>query len=233
MMRRRTFAGLLGTGMALPAMPQASNKTSKPSRTALLTEGGAAHVNFYLEALAKAPEAGSVSLCDPSGESFADAQKILGAKLTGTYGNAQELLRKERPFLALVSMEAVNSPPVIDAALDSGCHVMAEKPACVRVDDFERLNQKAKARHLHLMLALANRVDPFFVEARRIVREGKIGNVYGMELHLVADQTRLTSLAYHKSWFAQKARAGGGHLIWLGIHWLDLAMFITGSAIRM
>jgi len=28
---------------------------------------------------------------------------------------------------------------------------------------------------------------------------------------------------------ASKARAGGGHLIWLGIHFLDMANYITGS----
>jgi predicted dehydrogenase len=66
----------------------------------------------------------------------------------------------------------------------------------------------------------------------RIVQGGHIGKVYGVELHIVADQTRLTRPAYHKTWVAQKSRAGGGHLIWLGIHWLDLAMFVTKSRIR-
>ena len=31
---------------------------------------------------------------------------------------------------------------------------------------------------------------------------------------------------------AQKAKAGGGHLIWLGIHWLDLAVYVTGLPVR-
>jgi len=53
-----------------------------------------------------------------------------------------------------------------------------------------------------------------------------------MDLQIVADQTRLTNPAYHKTWTAQKAKAGGGHLIWLGIHWLDLAMWISASRIR-
>src|SRR5206468_245466 len=44
----------------------------------------------------------------------------------------------------------------------------------------------------------------------------------------VADQTRLRNETYRKSWVASKARAGGGHLIWLGIHWLDLVTLITG-----
>jgi predicted dehydrogenase len=91
---------------------------------------------------------------------------------------------------------------------------------------------KAKSRGRQLMLALGNRVDPYVVEMLRIVQGGHIGKVYGVELHIIADQTRLTRPAYHKTWVAQKARAGGGHLIWLGIHWLDLAMFVTKSKIR-
>src|SRR5260221_1590735 len=73
---------------------------------------------------------------------------------------------------------------------------------------------------------------PASASPRRIVQSGEIGKLYGVDLQIVADQTRLANPAYHKTWVAQKARAGGGHLIWLGIHWLDLAMYVSGSRIR-
>ena len=41
--------------------------------------------------------------------------------------------------MVLVTMEGVASPPVIDAALEAGCHVLAEKPACIRAEDFAPL----------------------------------------------------------------------------------------------
>ena len=142
------------------------------------------------------------------------------------------MLRKFQPGAVLVSMEADLAPPAIDAALEAGCHVLAEKPACLRADDFARLVRKAQAKHRHLMLTLANRVYPPVQEARRLIRDGKIGKVYGVELHLVADHTRLTRPAYRKQWFASKARAGGGILAWLGIHWLDLATYLTGLKVK-
>ena len=37
---------------------------------------------------------------------------------------------------------------------------------CVRAEDFEPLVQKADSKHLHLMLALANRLNPPVREAR-------------------------------------------------------------------
>jgi predicted dehydrogenase len=229
-MKRRDFSKWIGAGIALPAF--SAGAAPKRIKAAMITEAGGAHQNFYLESLGLAEEVGSVALCDPSGESEAMARKFLGGKLTAVYRDLPSLLAKERPDLALISMEGVTSPPAIEAALDAGCQVLAEKPACVRLEDFERLNRKAKARGLHLILALGNRVDPVMVEARRLVREGKIGKVYGAELHLIADQTRLSKPGYRESWFAQKARAGGGHLIWLGIHWIDLAMYVTGLQVR-
>jgi len=56
--------------------------------------------------------------------------------------------------------------------------------------------------------------------------------VYGIDLQLVADQTRLTRPAYRKTWFAKKSRAGGGFLSWLGIHWLDLPVYLTGLQVQ-
>ena len=46
--------------------------------------------------------------------------------------------------------------------------------------------------------------------------------------------TRVTSVPSFPTHFhreASKARAGGGHLIWLGIHFLDMANYITGSSV--
>lgn len=48
---------------------------------------------------------------------------------------------------------------------------------------------------------------------------------------MVADQTRLGREGYGDRWESSKARAGGGQLIWLGVHWLDLAQHITGADI--
>src|SRR5262249_42389734 len=105
-------------------------------------------------------------------------------------------------------------------------------PSCVRAEDFEKLADKAQRRHRHLMLALANRVHAPVREARRLIHEGKLGKVYGTEVHIIADQTRLKSEAYRKAWYCSKAKAGGGHLIWLGIHWLDLALYVTGQKVQ-
>ena len=92
--------------------------------------------------------------------------------------------------------------------------------------------RKAQAKHRHLMLAMPNRLHAPVVEARRLVRDGKFGKIYGVEVHLIADQTRLTNAGYRQEWLCSKARAGGGVLAWLGILWLDTAIHIVGQNVK-
>ena len=198
-------------------------------KVAVITQAGGAHLGAYFPALAEARDAASVVLADSSGDSFERARKALGSKLAGVYKSHAEMLAKEKPKMAMVSMEAVEAPAAIDACLDAGVHVFAEKPACIRAEDFAKLAAKADSKHLFLMLALANRKLAEPLKARELVDSGTIGKVYGIDMHFISDQTRLTKPSYHERWYAQKARAGGGHLTWLGIHWLDLAMWVTGS----
>jgi predicted dehydrogenase len=198
----------------------------------VLTQEGGAHLELYFAALASCPEVEAVAVADPSGKCIPAARAKLGPKFKDAFKDAGDLLAKVQPQVILVSMEAVQSPPVIEAALDAGCHVLAEKPACVRAADFARLVRKAEQKHRHLMLTLANRTLATVREARRLVGAGQLGKVYGAELHLIADQTRLTREQWRKSWLGSKARAGGGSLAWLGIHWIDLVLYITGLKLR-
>lgn len=230
-MQRRVFAKVLGAGAAILPAAAAAAPARAGINVGVITHAGGAHLNAYFSALAEADDVSSVSLSDPGGQNVAAAREALGEKLSAVYDEPATLVGEQRPVMALVSMEAALAPPAIEVALRAGCHVMAEKPACVRIEDFRRLHELAKTNDLLLMLALANRLNPEVRDARRLIGDGMMGKIYGVEAHLIADQTRLTRPAYHETWYAKKARGGGGHLIWLGIHWLDLTTFLTDSEI--
>jgi predicted dehydrogenase len=198
----------------------------------VITNPEGAHLNDYLAGLAATEDVESVALADTTGKTEAAAKKALGDKLQSSYRDAATMLRESKPAMALVTLEAALAPQAIDAALEFGCHVLAEKPSCLRAEDFAALVQKAERKHLEIMLALANRLHAPVQEAKRLVSEAALGKIYGAEIHIIADQTRLKSPAYHQQWFAKKSRAGGGHLIWLGIHWLDLALYIARLTVR-
>jgi predicted dehydrogenase len=205
---------------------------AKTIKVGVITQAEGGHLADYFAALAKTEEVESVALADASGKVEAIARKALGEKLTHVGKDAAGMLRDAKPQLAIVTMESALAPPAIDVALEAGCHVIAEKPSCIRAADMEKLAQKAQTKHRHLMLAMPTRLHTPVVEARRLVRDGKLGKIYGVEVHLIADQTRLADAGYRKEWFCSKARAGGGALAWLGILWLDTAMHIVGQKVK-
>ncbi|MFT5466189.1 MAG: UDP-N-acetyl-2-amino-2-deoxyglucuronate dehydrogenase [Verrucomicrobiales bacterium] len=197
----------------------------------VFTGAEGAHLGAYFAGLAACEEVSDVVLCDPSGQSIASAKNALGDKLAAVYDDVDKTLNNAKPVLAMVSMEARHAPPVINKVLDAGCHVFAEKPSCVRIEDFEKLVKKADANQQLLMMAFANRINPPVLKARQLIDAGTFGKPYGIEIHMIADQTRLTRESYQKTWYSDRERSGGGHLIWLGIHWLDLANLFMKSQV--
>lgn len=224
---------LSGQGI-LNGQISAGGNTARPAlKIALLTEAGAPHLDIYLDCIAGATGVREVSVADASGHVFNLANRKLRNRFPSLplFKNYAQLFEERKPDLAILSFSAHNAPAVIELALRDRCHVLSEKPACVNVKDFEHLVNLAAQQKLQLMLSLATRMNPLVTKARELVQGGSIGKLYGASMYFLADQTRLASPAYQKSWVASKTTAGGGHLIWLGIHYIDAIQFITGQRI--
>ncbi len=206
----------------------------KGIRVGIITEHRGAHLGPYFGSLARCTGVEKVAIADPSGESFSRAKELMGKRFPeiATFADYRTMLDKFDPEMVLVSLEPHHSPEPIETALARGSHVLSEKPACVRLEDFERMAALAKSKDRRLMLVLANRNSPLVQKAKELIRSGYLGKLYGSQVYLLADQTRLTRPEYQRSWRASKARAGGGHLLWLGIHYLDLIQYMSGQSVR-
>jgi predicted dehydrogenase len=205
----------------------------------LVVNDAAAHWQGYRDRLAAADDAASVSVAAPAGERRDSITTALGAKVRTVSEDANELLATESPQLAVITLPPLDAPPIIDAALEVGAHVLVEKPACVVDTVFEPLAKKAVERERHLMLAFAGSQQPVVRDAARIIRhEEQLGSLYGVTAHYIADQTRVRDIEQLErrtgsstTWFFKKSQGGGGHLSWLGIHFIDMLHVVTGHDI--
>jgi predicted dehydrogenase len=203
-------------------------------RVAIITEAKGNHLDGYLRGLPTCQGIEGFAIADPSGECLDKARKLsgnLGASARG-FSDYNEMLREFRPNVVLVTVESHRAPERIRAALEAGSHVLTEKPACVRVEDFEAVARLAESRKLNLMLAMANRMASPVQKAKELFAAGTIGKLYSAELFLVADHTRVTRPQWQASWLAKRNLAGGGFLIFLGLHYVDLMQFVSGASIR-
>jgi predicted dehydrogenase len=235
---KQAAKGAVGCGVtavsATPSSLHAFYQNDRPIRVGVIIEPTGAHLDAFLSSLADCEGIEEIAVADSTGETFEKTKNLLAKRFGSirTFRDDREMIASLKPQLALVSLEAHHAPEPIERALNAGCHVLSEKPACVRQQDFEKLTEIARSRQRHLMLALANRLTPPVKKAKELVQSGLLGKLYGANLYFVADQTRLKQLKYQQSWRAYKGKMGGGHLIWLGIHWLDLVQLISGDRVR-
>jgi predicted dehydrogenase len=197
---------------------------------ALLQRPNSRHRSFFLEALRDLDAIHEVAVVDDTGGTFDEARRIVANKPVRTYASFAELRERERPAMAITTFTGTDAPAMTAPVLEAGIPVLAEKPSCVTLDGFARLADLSERNRVPLMLALCNRLGPWAQDARRIVQAGGIGRLYAARTLALADQTRIWQ-ERTRDWSFSKAAAGGGHLIWLGIHWLDLVLYLAGEPV--
>lgn len=221
--------------VALLVFPAVSGQDSQTGsiRVGFISEPTAHHRTSYLDILARLDGVDTVAVVDPTGETLSDAKRRLGVRFYESgFRDEQQMLSRVDPELTIVTTEGHHAPAAVIAALKSGSHVVTEKPGCTRLDDFERMAAAAKAHDRHLMLAMATRSSPAIRRARQLVQDGVLGRPYSVSLLWQADQTRLKNAAWQNSWVSDPQRAGGGKLIYHGIHFLDAVQHLLDEPIK-
>ncbi|MBM7805311.1 putative dehydrogenase [Geodermatophilus bullaregiensis] len=118
------------------------------------------------------------------------------------------------------------------AALEAGKHVLCEKPLANTVAEAEAMAEaaaRAAARGVRSMVGFTYRRVPAIGLARRLVAEGRLGQVRHVRAQYLQDW--IADPSAPMSWRLEKDRAGSGALGDIGAHVVDLAQYVTGQAV--
>lgn len=142
------------------------------------------------------------------------------------YTDYREMLEKEE--IDVVSVGTPNfahAEPSI-AALDCGCHVLVEKPLARTYDEGLQMVEAAKRNDRILQVMFNQRYGDAPQTVQRFVDEGGLGEIY----HAKARWLRRDGIPGRgRKWFVSKGLAGGGTLIDLGVHMLDMGLHLMGE----
>ena len=106
--------------------------------------------------------------------------------------------------------------------LRSGKHTLLEKPFAMNIDEANSVAVAARESDRIFMVGMNQRFSPAVQNARAIVQRGDIGDVF----HAKAYWRRRAGIPRIGSWFTQKAIAGGGGLLDIGVHMIDVALHV-------
>ncbi len=195
---------------------------------AILTEELGWHRTGWAIRLGHSDSISKVFLSDPSGKNADLVSQAVGDKLGGVYSSPEELLEQHKIQMAVVTMAPSRMPDAVLAALEAGAHVLVEKPGATSPDAYAPLVELANARGLLLTMALIAD-SPVVREAARIVSEGTLGRIYGIN-YLSMDHQRWRR-RHDFGWVFSGEQAGGGILGHLACHYLHSMRRILGEEI--
>ncbi len=110
-------------------------------------------------------------------------------------------------------------------ALDHGLHVFSEKPDAVSVEEALKMKEAAERNNRVLMVMRNNRYYSNSKYLKKFINEGKAGEIYCGRCGWI----RRRGIPGKGGWFTTKAKSGGGPLIDLGVHMIDLSIWLMGN----
>ncbi|ELY93262.1 oxidoreductase [Natrialba chahannaoensis JCM 10990] len=112
------------------------------------------------------------------------------------------------------------------AALESGLDVFLEKPMADTVPNAVRIADSAATAEGVCMVGFHNRFRPIVEQFKQLQEVGRFGSLTHVQANYVRQRGVPDSGA--GGWFTQRAIAGGGAVIDIGVHAIDLALYLTG-----
>jgi predicted dehydrogenase len=146
-------------------------------------------------------------------------------KIEREFAEAKELLAEKDLDAVSVCLPNHLHAAITIAALRAGKHVVCEKPPAMNATEARRIAAAAQRANKVVLYSVQRRFGGAEQAAKQAIVKGYAGEVY----HARSAWTRTRGIPIGTGWFTHKDESGGGALIDIGVHMLDLAWHMLGQ----
>lgn len=196
---------------------------SKTVKVAIIGCGGIAN-GKHMPALFKQKNAEMVAFCDIEKSRAEEAAEKYGVEGAKVYMDYNELLKDGSIDIVHVCTPNDSHSVITVAALESGKHVMCEKPMAKTTEQAREMIEAAKRTGKKLSIAYQNRFRNDSLYLKQLIEEGDLGDIYyGKAIALRRRGVPTWGV------FLDEEKQGGGPLIDIGTHALDLTLWLMDN----
>lgn len=196
---------------------------SKVYRVGIIGCGGIA-TGKHLPSLSKLANVHLAAFCDIVEERAAEAAERYGSEGATVYTDYTELLKDATLDVIHVCTPNDSHATIAIAALEADKHVMCEKPMAKTAADAKRMLEAARRTGKKLTIGYNNRFRSDSQHLKKLCEENELGEVYFAKAHAIRRRAVPT-------WgvFLDEEKQGGGPLIDIGTHALDLTLWMMDN----
>lgn len=165
-----------------------------------------------------------VAFCDELEDRAIKANRQYGGEGTAVYTDYKKLLEDETIDVVHVLTPNVAHAPIVVDAFAAGKHVLCEKPMAHTTADAQKMLDAWKKSGRKFTIGYQNRFRPEVQILHECCRDGELGEIYFAKAHAVRRRGVPT-------WgvFPDKSKQGGGPLIDIGTHALDMTLWMMDN----
>lgn len=195
---------------------------AEPLTVGLIGTGGI--MDWHIRNLKKVSNVTIGALCDPNEANMKRVKQNHPELAPATeYADHKSLLAGSKlDAVVIASRHSDHGPQVMDA-LAAGCHVLVEKPFVGSVAQARAAIKASKKAKKVLMISYQRHFDPKFRYMRKLVQEGRIGEIQSISSSL----GQYWMVGTRGSWRQDPKLSLGGQLNDSGSHVVDIALWIT------
>jgi predicted dehydrogenase len=169
------------------------------------------------------PSVEITAMCDVQKEEVDACAREYG--VTRVYTDYLHMLKKEELDMISICTPNIYHSSIAIAALARGIHVFSEKPDAINPVEAQRMADAARQSGKILMVMRNNRFMQQSQFLKSYIEDGQMGDIYTGR----AGWIRRRGIPGRGGWFTTNDLSGGGPLIDLGVHMLDLAIWLMGN----
>ncbi len=178
----------------------------------------------HLPGLSKVDEVRLAAFCDLVPKRAEKGAAQYGEDDARVYTDYRKMLEECDLDVVHVCTPNISHSEITCDALEAGCHVLCEKPMAKTAAGARKMVETAKRTGKKLTIGYQNRLRPEVLHLKRLVEAGELGDIY------YAKATALRRRGV-PAWgvFLDKEQQGGGPLIDIGTHALDLTLWLMDN----
>jgi len=180
---------------------------------------------LHLKNLKKIDSARVVAACDVNPSTLESFGKEAELPKKSRYKDYRRLLKRSDVEAVIVSLPNRLHPEVTVEAFEAGKHVYCEKPMAVNLSEAKRMVEAAEKSGMKLQIGLQYRLRGDSQVFKLHVDNGELGEIY----YAKCGYLRRSGIPGWGSWFTRKKDAGAGPIFDLGVHILDLTLWLMSN----
>ncbi len=183
--------------------------------------------NVHLSGYANDPKNVTITaICDTTQSRLDEMGEKFNVPAERRYRDYKKMIANEQLDAVSICLPNYLHYPVASDCIKANLNVLLEKPMVLTMDEAKKLRQLLGKHEIKFMVAFSHRFFLANIAAKKLIAKGAIGRPFMIRVRYA--HTGPYPGWAQTDWFYSRKKAGGGAMLDMGIHAIDISQYLIG-----